>query len=302
MANYRSTKDNVYSTFLSTNDTVGHHYCLGQKLGEGSFGVIYKGINLLNNECVAIKLEPKSTKAPQLEVEYRNYKLLEGLTGIPTVHYFGIEGNQHVLLDRIEAVHKRDLVYRDVKPDNFLIGRAATVAADTIFLIDYGMAKPYRDPQTNQHIPCRDCQSISGTARYMSINAHLGKEHSRRDDLESLGYVSVYLLRGSLPWQGFTAPTQQEKYKKIGDKKQNITAKELCAGEFETYLHYVRQLRFDEEPNYEFVKGLFSDIMERTRKGDESDILYDWNMINNGKGWQASEPRPRRKPLLLMDK
>lgn len=138
-------------------------------------------------------------------------------------------------------MHESGLVYRDIKPDNFLCGRPGTPGAETIHLIDVGMAKKYRDPETKQHIPYREGRSLAGTARYMSINTHLRREQSRRDDLEALGHVWVYFLRGSLPWQGIKAASNAQKYELIGMKKQETPIKDLCEGlpkQFPEYFNY----------------------------------------------------------------
>jgi len=151
------------------------------------------------------------------------------------------------------------------------------------------MAKQYRDPKTKQHIPYRERKSLSGTARYMSINTHLGREQSRRDDLEALGHVFMYFLRGSLPWQGLKAATNKQKYEKIGEKKQTTPIKELCEGfpeEFGIYLNYVRKLGFEETPDYDFLRELFTKIMKNNN--DMDDGIFDWNLLNGGKGWEAS--------------
>ncbi|OBZ75449.1 Casein kinase I 1 [Grifola frondosa] len=305
----------------SNGNLVGVHYRVGKKIGEGSFGVIFEGTNLLNSQTVAIKFEPRKAEAPQLRDECRSYRILAGCPGIPQIYHFGQEGLHNILvidllgpsledlfdmcgrkfsiktvcmaarqmLSRVQTIHDKNLIYRDIKPDNFLVGRPGTKAANVIHVVDFGMAKQYRDPKTKQHIPYRERKSLSGTARYMSINTHLGREQSRRDDLEALGHVFMYFLRGSLPWQGLKAATNKQKYEKIGEKKQTTPIKELCEGfpeEFGIYLNYVRKLGFEETPDYEFLRELFAKVMKNNN--DVDDGVYDWNLLNGGKGWELS--------------
>ncbi|KAF9419567.1 casein kinase I [Podila epigama] len=308
-----------HSTHSSSN-VVGVHYRVGKKIGEGSFGIIYEGTNLLNNQQVAIKFEPRKSDAPQLRDEYRTYKILAGSTGIPNAYYFGQEGLHNILcidllgpsledlfdmcgrkftiktvvmvakqmLYRIQTIHEKNLIYRDIKPDNFLVGRPHTKNANLVHVVDFGMAKQYRDPKTKQHIPYRERKSLSGTARYMSINTHLGREQSRRDDLEAMGHVFMYFLRGGLPWQGLKAATNKQKYEKIGEKKQSTPIKELCEGfpeEFGIYLNYVRKLSFEETPDYDFLRDLFTKALKSMNEVEDG--IYDWMLLNNGKGWES---------------
>lgn len=192
------------------------------------------------------------------------------------------------MLSRVQTIHERNLIYRDIKPDNFLIGRPGTKASSVIHVVDFGMAKQYRDPKTKQHIPYRERKSLSGTARYMSINTHLGREQSRRDDLEALGHVFMYFLRGGLPWQGLKAATNKQKYEKIGEKKQTTAIKDLCEGfpeEFNKYLTYVRNLGFEDTPDYDYLRELFTQALKNA--GEVEDGEYDWMKISkdSGKGW-----------------
>lgn len=151
-----------------------------------------------------------------------------------------------------------------------------------VYMIDYGLAKTYRDPKTGEHIKYRDNKNLTGTARYTSINTHLGIEQSRRDDLEGLGYVLMYFNRGALPWQGLRTKTKKEKYDKIRDLKVSITVESLCKGhpeEFANYLNYCHKLSFDEKPDYGYVRKLFKDLY--ARREFDLDYEYDWILLKS---------------------
>lgn len=308
---------------------------MGKKIGEGSFGVVFDGVKVTTNQSIAIKFEPRKSEAPQLRDEFRSYRTLNATAGVPQVYYFGQEGLHNILVidllgpnledlfdmcgrkftiktvcmaakqmvTRVQAIHEKSLIYRDIKPDNFLIGIPGNKNANTIHIIDFGMAKHYRDPKTKVHIPYRERKSLSGTARYMSINTHLGREQSRRDDLESLGHVFMYFLRGGLPWQGLRAATNKQKYEKIGEKKQTTPISELCEGfpeEFTIYMNYVRKLGFEEIPDYDFLRELFTKVLKTM--GETEDGIFDWMLLHGGKGWEAGNhtsasvnPTPHRE-------
>jgi casein kinase 1 gamma len=289
---------------------VGPNFKVGKKIGSGNFGELRLGKNVYNNEHVAIKLEPMKSRAPQLHLEYRFYKLLGQGDGIPQVHYFGPCGKYNALvmellgnsledlfdmcgrrftlktvcmiamqlIRRMEYVHQRHLIYRDVKPENFLIGRQSVRRQHLIHIIDFGLAKEFIDPETGKHIPYREHKSLTGTARYMSISTHMGKEQSRRDDMEALGHMFMYFLRGSLPWQGLKADTLKERYQKIGDTKRSTTVEALCdqfPKEFGQYVRYARRLDFFDRPDYDYCHGLFASVMAN-HGWSADDAVYDW--------------------------
>ncbi|KAI5279603.1 Casein kinase I isoform delta-A, partial [Ascosphaera acerosa] len=161
------------------------------------------------------------------------------------------------LLTRLEFVHSRSIIHRDIKPDNFLMGRGPD--SRTVYVVDFGLSKRFRDQVSGQHIPYREGKSLTGTARYASLNTHLGKEQSRRDDLESLGFVLTYFARGQLPWQGIKG-AKQHKYERIKETKKATPIETLCFGlphEFVKYFAYCRNLKYEEKPDYSYLRALF---------------------------------------------
>lgn len=282
---------------------IAGRYQKGEKIGSGSFGEIYEGTDLEKNQPVAIKIENSQSKSLQLLYESKIIKVLEGGLGIPKVLWSGNEGSYNVMvmerlgmsleslfsncnhkfslkttlmiadqiICRVEYVHSKGFLHRDIKPDNFLIGtdKRRTI----IYAIDFGLSKKFFDSRSNRHIPYRSGKSLIGTARYASFNAHAGIEQSRRDDLESVLYILIYFLKGSLPWQGINKKFRRDKYKEIMNRKKSIKPEELCAdipSEFKNLLAYIKSLKFEETPNYVYIRTTIKNLFFQL------DYLYDY--------------------------
>ena len=198
------------------------------------------------------------------------FQQLEKKFSIKTVCMIGIQ-----MLDRLEFVHNKNIIHRDIKPDNFVLGLENK--SHIIYLLDFGLSKKFRSSRTHQHIKFSVNKKLTGTARYASINALKGCEQSRRDDLEAIGYVLMYFLRGHLPWQGLHVKQGEDRYKKILMKKRETKAEDLCKGfpkEFIEYINYTRNLEFEADPDYKFLRGLLTTVLEREKA--TFDFWYDW--------------------------
>ncbi|XP_034639627.1 casein kinase I-like [Trachemys scripta elegans] len=218
---------------------VGPNFRVGKKIGCGNFGELRLGKNLYTNEYVAIKLEPIKSRAPQLHLEYRFYKQLgSAAEGLPQVYYFGPCGKYNAMVLELLGPSLEDLF--DLCDRTFTLKTVLMIAIQ---------------------LPQKCTQG----------------EQSRRDDLEALGHMFMYFLRGSLPWQGLKADTLKERYQKIGDTKRNTPVEVLCENfpeEMATYLRYVRRLDFFERPDYDYLRTIFTELFEK--KGYTFDYAYDW--------------------------
>ena len=288
------------------NTVFFNKYRLVEKLGEGTFGMIFKcestdGLcafkfekkrygrrSLLKAES-EVMIELKGFGIPKIisYIENDDYnimimellgKSLEVLAqqyadeklSLKTCCMLGIE-----MLKILKKIHDNHFIHRDIKPDNFAIGYSDQ---SQLYLIDFGLAKQYRNAKTLQQKPMQKNKKLTGTARYASINALRGYDQSRRDDLESIGYVLAYLLRGNLPWQGIVVKTKEEKYAKILYRKQSITSEQLFFGfpnELCTYINYCKNLGYEEEPKYDYLTDLFKNIIQN-QLHEEIDYKYDW--------------------------
>ena len=279
------------------------YHCI-KKLGEGSFGKIYEAV--YKSEHFALKFEDIKSNSNLLENEASIMNYLKG-PNIPLVRSYGTSGNYNILIMQLmgksledlinikktfpiktvcligyqminvlEYIHNKHFVHRDLKPDNFVVG--LNELSKYLYLLDFGLAKKYRSTVTLKQYPLINKKKLTGTARYASINALRGFEQSRRDDLESAGYVLMYFLRGSLPWQGIPGKTKDERYKKILQKKNDTSAQELCEGfpeELAIFIDYVKSLTFMEVPDYNYLRQLLKNILKKNKF--YIDFYYDWD-------------------------
>lgn len=314
--------NNLIDNFL--NKIILNKYKLKEQIGEGSFGMIYKAE--YNSNLFAVKFEKKRpNKRSLLESESKIMTYLKG-PGIPKIYLYTIYNDYNVMIMELlgknlnsllnktkekklsvkticmlgiemikilQFIHDKHIIHRDIKPDNFSMDYES---GKVLYLLDFGLAKQYRSSKTYEHYPMKKNKKLTGTARYASINALRGYDQSRRDDLESVGYVLMYLLRGHLPWQGIDAKTKEEKYSKILYKKEITPPEELCSGyqeEFVSYLKYIRNLEYEEDPKYEYLIELFTKIV-KTNLLDQIDYRYDWIVA---KEIRQKEQEDRKKSL-----
>jgi len=273
---------------------VDHKYYVDFKpIGKGSFGEVYVATCKKTNNLVALKLEEKNNKNKLLKEEHAFYSLLEkrGVTKIPKIYEFFSTTEYNVmsmeLLDKdldavfeennskmkplqviriaiqmisiVADIHNAGIIHRDIKPSNFMYDHNKTLK-----MIDFGLAKKYM--KDGGHIKYGTKSSLTGTARYASINVHKYIEPSRRDDMESIGYILIYLCKGKLPWQDMKNKHKEKhvNYELIGKAKETISLATLCSDLptcFNKYLSYCRELQFYQKPDYNHLINIFQSAL-----------------------------------------
>jgi serine/threonine protein kinase len=283
-------------------DILNTRYQVTRMIGAGAFGAIFEVQNVEDGNLYAAKLERSEVQPCQLQPEFKLYKLLSHAPAFPAVYDFwterdwrgmvmdrlGFSLGHHYrefgkrlsmktvlhcavqMISRLEYLHQRSFVHRDIKPDNFVFG--VGTQSNTLYVIDFGLARKYRNMTTLEPFPYEEGKGLIGTTRYVSINVHLGVEQSCRDDLESVGYVLIALAAGRLPWDDI-CDVQRE----VQEAKMNVPLDVLCQNlpfEFFTYMENVRSLKFDGRPQYTLLRGLFVQAM--IKQNIAFDYRYDW--------------------------
>lgn len=287
------------------------NYEITTKLGKGSFGDVFAGKDKKTGDSVAIKQEQEGKKHI-LKHEHEIYSIVASKSdkiAIPKIYWFGYNDKGCATLvmqqlgksieylhkksggrfrlktammitiqifDQLKRLHDTGFVHRDIKPENFLMGLPDTDDSNRVFMIDLGLAKRFKTEKM-VHIKLSTGRSLIGTARYASIASHLGEELARKDDMESLFYMFIYFVKGSLPWQGITTPVKEDKYKLIGKKKRETTVEELTKDlpqELNEFLTTVRGMRFKERPDYKKLRCILTDTF--TKMGYTYDCDWEW--------------------------
>ena len=296
----------------SVPETLHHgQFSVGELIGSGSFGVVYKGFDNKTQKEVALKFEDIDSKTQQVIVESKVYKTMEETGVTPKFHWLGATSHHLVLvidlmgknlyqlikmcggkfsmqttlllayrmLHCIHELHRYGYVHRDIKPENFLLGLGEG-ERDNIYVIDFGLTKKYVDV-SGAHIGYAEGQPFVGNSRYASLNSLKGIEQSRRDDIESLLYTWVYFARGTLPWVSLGDSKRKPNQQRIMECKQKIKTEELFKDmprEFVRIYFSIRQLRFSDAPNYKLIGSLLSNAYKRLfpSKSIEDPPVYDW--------------------------
>ena len=295
--------------FPFVNTIIFQKYRIINKIGEGAYSNVYSAENIINKKLVALKIQDRKKFFDQLKNEAYYLVLLKGF-GIPNLISYGHFKNYNILIeellgnsleilfkknllhknkniilkdilivgmqiiDRLNFIHSRNIIHLDIKPSNFLLGK---YNKNIIYMIDFGFSKKFRSSRTGKHIKYFKAKNFTGNLKYSSVNTMIGISPSRRDDIESLGYMLIYLYNRELPWESLTFKSKDEISQKIYEKKKLITMEELCKDmpkEMLEFMKYTKSLKFEEEPNYNYLTNLLGVMLKKINK--ENDAIFSW--------------------------